>query len=423
MNSLNGSPIVMDGAVYKGNLNLITDTVNVRHRVFMQELDVLNTNPDGGFFYYQWNKMNDSIPSEKCSYVQLFKEYNWLIGAGFYLDEINQSIKDQKRKLWEDQKSSILTILLILILLLFLEGIIISRFNKRYKSDFERFFSFFYTSQNNFNQLNISELNFDEFRRAGIAANEMITLREETEKRLLQEHEKAMESDRLKSAFLANMSHEIRTPMNAILGFSELLESDNLNEKDKLVYVKQIQKNGDMLLNLIHDIMDISKIEANLLSIGKRPVRLSKFMEDISNHYTEILSARKDKDIHFQINNEVNQEVLIQTDEIRLRQVIDNLLGNAIKFTSSGSILVDVKLEADLIHFHIKDTGIGIPLDQQATIFERFFQADQGEKINIGGTGLGLAISKNLIQLLGGSIQLKSEFGKGSTFSFYIPKE
>jgi signal transduction histidine kinase len=423
MNSLNGSPIVMDGAVYKGNLNLITDTVNVRHRVFMQELDVLKTNPDGGFFYYQWNKMNDSIPSEKCSYVQLFKEYNWLIGAGFYLDEINQSIKDQKRKLWEDQKSSILTILLILILLLFLEGIIISRFNKRYKSDFERFFSFFYTSQNNFNQLNISELNFDEFRRAGIAANEMITLREETEKRLLQEHEKAMESDRLKSAFLANMSHEIRTPMNAILGFSELLESDNLNEKDKLVYVKQIQKNGDMLLNLIHDIMDISKIEANLLSIGKRPVRLSKFMEDISNHYTEILSARKDKDIHFQINNEVNQEVLIQTDEIRLRQVIDNLLGNAIKFTSSGSILVDVKLEADLIHFHIKDTGIGIPLDQQATIFERFFQADQGEKINIRGTGLGLAISKNLIQLLGGSIQLKSEFGKGSTFSFYIPKE
>ncbi len=422
MNSINGSPIVMDGAVYKGNMNLMEKTENIRNKVFLQELDVVKNNPDGGYFYYQWNKMNDTIPSEKCSYVQLYKEYNWLIGAGFYLDEINQSIKDQKMKLWEDQKSSILTILLILILLLFIEGIIISGFNKRYKSDFERFFNFFYSSQNNYNQLNISELNFDEFRRAGIAANEMIMLREETEKKLHQEHRKAMESDRLKSAFLANMSHEIRTPMNAILGFSELLETDNLSEKDKLVFVKQIQKNGNMLLNLIHDIMDISKIEANLLSIRKRPVILSKFMEDISNHYAELLTSRKDKDILFKINHEVNHDVLIQTDEIRLRQVIDNLLGNAIKFTTSGSILVDVKLEADMIHFNITDTGIGIPSDQQAAIFERFMQADQGDKINIGGTGLGLAISKNLIQLLGGSIQVKSESGKGSTFSFYIPK-
>jgi signal transduction histidine kinase len=422
MNSINGSPIVMDGAVYKGNMNLMEKTENIRNKVFLQELDVVKNNPDGGYFYYQWNKMNDTIPSEKCSYVQLYKEYNWLIGAGFYLDEINQSIKDQKMKLWEDQKSSILTILLILILLLFIEGIIISRFNKRYKSDFERFFNFFYSSQNNYNQLNISELNFDEFRRAGIAANEMIMLREETEKKLHQEHRKAMESDRLKSAFLANMSHEIRTPMNAILGFSVLLETDNLSEKDKLVFVKQIQKNGNMLLNLIHDIMDISKIEANLLSIRKRPVILSKFMEDIGNHYAELLTSRKDKDILFKINHEVNHDVLIQTDEIRLRQVIDNLLGNAIKFTTSGSILVDVKLEADMIHFNITDTGIGIPSDQQAAIFERFMQADQGDKINIGGTGLGLAISKNLIQLLGGSIQVKSESGKGSTFSFYIPK-
>jgi signal transduction histidine kinase len=168
--------------------------------------------------------------------------------------------------------------------------------------------------------------------------------------------------------------------------------------------------------------MDISKIEANLLSIRKRPVILSKFMEDIGNHYAELLTSRKDKDILFKINHEVNHDVLIQTDEIRLRQVIDNLLGNAIKFTTSGSILVDVKLEADMIHFNITDTGIGIPSDQQAAIFERFMQADQGDKINIGGTGLGLAISKNLIQLLGGSIQVKSESGKGSTFSFYIPK-
>jgi len=421
MNNMNGVPIVMDGKIYKGNLNLISNTVGVRHKVFMQELEVAKNNPDGGYFYYQWSKMNDTIPSEKCSYVQLFKEYNWLVGAGFYLDEINQSVKDQQRMLWKDQKSSILTVLLILISLLFLEGWIIYRFNIKYKSDFDRFFNFFYSSQNSFNQLEISELHFEEFRRAGGAANEMIRLREETGNKLVKEHEKAMESDRLKSAFLANMSHEIRTPMNAILGFSELLEEEGLEERDKIVFVKLIRKNGDILLNLINDIVDISKIEANLLSIRKRPVRLDKFMNEVDNHYAEILAARQDKNIHFQINNEVNQEVSILTDEIRLRQVIDNLVGNAIKFTSTGSISVDAKMEGEIIHFNISDTGIGIPLDQQATIFERFMQAEQSSRVNFGGTGLGLAISKNLIQLLGGSLHVKSEPGKGSTFYFDLP--
>ncbi len=421
MNHVNGAPIVMDGAVYKGDLNLLTDDGSGRHQVFMQELEMSKTNPEGGYFYYKWNKMNDTIPSEKCSYMQFFKEYNWMIGAGFYLDEINQSIKDQQEMLREDRRSSIITVLFILSILLLLESLFIYHFNKRYKSDFDGFFNFFYSSQNSFKQLNISELYFDEFKAAGVAANKMILLREEIETKLIQEQQKATESDRLKSAFLANMSHEIRTPMNAILGFSGLLEDDDHNEEDKKVFIKLIRKNGDMLLSLINDIIDISKIEANLLSVRKRPVRLTKFLDEINNHYCELVASRKDKHIFFSILNQVDPELSLITDEIRLRQVIDNLIGNAIKFTPSGSVSVEVKMIEEMLHFSITDTGIGIPLNQQATIFERFIQAEQNSKMNFGGTGLGLAISKNLIQLLGGSIHVQSEVGKGSTFYFEIP--
>jgi signal transduction histidine kinase len=421
MNHVDGTPIVMDGAVYKGDLNLLVDDGSGRHQVFMQELEMLKTNPDGGYFNYKWNKMNDIIPSDKCSYVQVFKEYNWLLGAGFYLDEINQSIKDQKEMLHEDRRSSIITVLIILFGLLLFEGLFIYHFNKRYKSDFDGFFNFFYSSQNSFKQLNISELYFDEFKSAGIAANKMIVLREEIETKLIQEQQKATESDRLKSAFLANMSHEIRTPMNAILGFSGLLEDDDHNEEDKKVFIKLIRKNGDMLLSLINDIIDISKIEANLLSVRKRPVKLTKFLDDINHHYTEIVASRKDKQILFSIQNQVDSDVSILTDETRLRQVVDNLIGNAIKFTPSGSVSFEVKRMEEMLHFSITDTGIGIPLNQQATIFERFIQAEQNSKMNFGGTGLGLAISKNLIHLLGGTIHVQSEVGKGSTFYFEIP--
>jgi signal transduction histidine kinase len=417
LNQTDGRPIVIDGKVYSGNLNLIEQTNDKRHPIFMQELDVVEKHPEGGFFYYQWNKINETTLSEKCSYVQLFKDYNWIVGAGFYLDEIDQSLKDQQKLLRLDQQRSIL---IILIILLIIETLIIYRFNKRYKSDFERFFNFFYISQNSFNKLNISEFYFDEFKQAGVAANKMIILREEIEKRLIEEQKKATESDRLKSAFLANMSHEIRTPMNAILGFSELLLDDSQDRQDKDIFIKLIRKNGEILLNLINDIIDISKIEANLLTMRKKSVRLNKFLTELDHYYTELLSSKKEKDIQFCINSEIAPETSIFTDEVRLRQILDNLIGNAIKFTASGSVTVNANMHDDMVYFSVADTGIGIQHDQQNRIFGRFMQAEQGHKMNFGGTGLGLAISKNLIELLGGAIRVESEPGKGSTFYFHI---
>ena len=421
MNNINGMPIVMDGIVYKGELNMLTNTDDPRHPIFLKQLDVVQKSPEGGFFYYKWNKINETALVEKCSYVKLFKEYNWIVGAGFYLDEIDQSVKQQQKALYEDQKKSILLILAIFFILLFLEALIIYQFNQKYRSDFERFFNFFFSLQSNLSQLKTSELHFDEFKRAGEAANEMVLSRKEIEEKLIEEQKRATESDRLKSAFLANMSHEIRTPMNAILGFSELLEDESQDEQDKAIFIKLIRKNGEILLNLINDIIDISKIEANLLTIRKRTVRLNNFLEEIKYHYSEIIAARNDKDIRFKIEKNIDVAQIISTDEIRLRQVLDNLIGNAIKFTSSGSVVLTVEKEGDFVHFSVADTGIGIPQHQQISIFERFMQAEQGQGTNYGGTGLGLAISKNLIELLGGKIHVKSEVGKGSTFYFYLP--
>lgn len=421
MNNQNGKPIVMDGLVYKGNLNMLTDITDTRHSVFIKQLEVANENPEGGYFTYKWNKLNETALTEKCSYVKQFKEYNWLIGAGFYLNEIEQSIKEQQNALHEDQQKSIVIILVILFILLFVEALIIYRFNSRYKSDFERFFNFFFSLQTNYKQINISDLFFDEFKRAGQAANKMVLSRKETEQKLIEEQKKATESDRLKTAFLANMSHEIRTPMNAILGFSELLEDETQEQHDRMVFIKLIRKNGEILLNLINDIIDISKIESNLLTIRKKPVHLSKFLEEIEYHYSETIATRKDKSLHFSITCHIEPDLIIPTDEIRLRQVFDNLIGNAIKFTPSGIINVKARTQGEVVYFSVSDTGIGIPEDQQATIFERFMQAEQNHKMNFGGTGLGLAISKNLIELLGGKIHVESEPGKGSSFFFHLP--
>jgi signal transduction histidine kinase len=144
-------------------------------------------------------------------------------------------------------------------------------------------------------------------------------------------------------------------------------------------------------------------------------------LEDIRYHYSEIISSRNDKNIQFKIEKNVTADQVISTDEIRLRQILDNLIGNAIKFTSSGSVVLSVKKEGDFIRYSVSDTGIGIPEHQQTSIFERFMQADQAQGTNYGGTGLGLAISKNLIELLGGKIYVQSEVGKGSTFYFRLP--
>lgn len=235
--------------------------------------------------------------------------------------------------------------------------------------------------------------------------------------------EKAEESDRLKSAFLANMSHEIRTPMNGILGFADLLKNPELTGEEQQAYIKIIEKSGNRMLNIINQIIDISKIEAGLMEMH---LSESNINEQIEYVYTFFKPEAEAKNISISINTPLpDKEVTITTDREKLYAILTNLVKNAVKYSHEGSIEIGYNIinkdSARMIEFYIKDTGIGIPKDRQEAVFERFIQADIADRMAYQGAGLGLAITKAYVEMLGGTIYLESETGKGSTFYFTIP--
>lgn len=232
---------------------------------------------------------------------------------------------------------------------------------------------------------------------------------------------KAEESDRLKSAFLANMSHEIRTPMNSILGFSDLLRyTDNPAERDE--YIDIITKNGDVLLNLLNDILDLSKIEGSQLQIKPTVVDVFELMSELEQVYLAKLKKLKNPDIAFKIAMPSGIEKLnITTDRTRLFQVLVNLIDNAIKFTEEGFVVFGCEILGSTARFYVKDTGIGIKKSDLNIIFERFGQVRGPFDGKYGGSGLGLSISKKLVELLGGNLTVESKINHGSEFSFSLP--
>jgi hypothetical protein len=246
-----------------------------------------------------------------------------------------------------------------------------------------------------------------------------ITEQRKMQAELVEAKEKAEESDRLKSAFLANMSHEIRTPLNSIIGFSELLDDPDFDSDQKTEFIRHIVDNGNSLLMIISDIMDFSMLETGQLKLRQQPISVKKIMNELFSEYSHKAETRG---IQLRFDDSHNDpDILITSDSYRIKQVFNNLIGNSLKFTSEGFIEIGYKVEGEKIEFHVKDSGIGIsPIFHQA-IFERFRQVDTTKSRKYGGNGLGLAISKNLVQLLGGKIWLKSEPDKYSDFFFTIP--
>jgi PAS domain S-box-containing protein len=234
--------------------------------------------------------------------------------------------------------------------------------------------------------------------------------------------EKAEESDKLKTAFLANMSHEVRTPMNAIIGFSNLFADTGISYEKKKDFANRILENCYSLLNLIENILDVAKLEAGKLKIYEKKCYLNQLLINI---YSTFLKERKVDDknrIRLRLQKTIDDKNFsISTDDIRLQQVLSNLLDNAFKFTEQGSIEFGYTVQDDFLKFFVKDTGMGLLQDQKEFVFDNFRKVEETKTKLYSGAGLGLAICKKLLKLMEGKIWVESEFGKGSTFYFTIP--
>lgn len=270
--------------------------------------------------------------------------------------------------------------------------------------------------------------NFQEFegKEFNFTYSRNISERKLSEEKLKNAKEKAEHSDRLKSAFLANMSHEIRTPMNAINGFIQLLGDSDITDEQKAEILDYAQSSSEELLTIVNDIIDISKIEADELNINKSLHYVNGLITDIYKSFLNEIKFVNKKNIDFKLQVEPNSErIAIYSDQNRFKQIMNNLIHNAIKFTEEGEIIIGYKQinqgNRKLLSFFVKDTGIGIAKEKQEYIFDRFSQLSQERNKIYKGTGLGLAISKKLVDLLGGQIAVNSEQGKGSLFYFTLP--
>ncbi len=246
-----------------------------------------------------------------------------------------------------------------------------------------------------------------------------ITDRKKLENDLLSAKNKAEESEKLKTAFLQNMSHEIRTPLNGILGFTGLLEDNNISSVDRLEYIDVIKKSGQRLLEIVNNTLDISRIETGQMELRYTSVPLKMIMDNLFESNTG-LATQKGLKLECHINNKY-RNFSVYSDDRRLFQIVDNLLKNAIKFTFSGTVEYGFRIDGNFVEIFVGDTGIGIPKDFHKKIFDRFVQVDNSISRGYEGAGLGLAICKGLVELMGGTINLRSHIGKGTIFYVRLP--
>jgi PAS domain S-box-containing protein len=548
VNTYRGDALITNGVLNTPPVNILAGSDENWKNIFAEQLEATHK-PDGDFYTYKFRKMSEPKSSTKVSYFTGVPEWEWILGAGIYIDDIEPVIAQKKaeldRQIWLDI-IKVIGLMLIIMLIIILVARYISR---RTRESLEHLIQFFEEAKTGYKAIDPKLLFFDEFQTIGTSADSMVAERqkvkddleteksllrylidsvpdliffkdkdgkflgcnkafeeytgkkeaefkgktdydfftkdqadeyaksdteilrsketrrnhewttypdgrkvlfdtmktlffdkkgnslgligisrditeiEETQKKLTIAKEKAEEADKLKTAFLANMSHEIRTPMNAIIGFSDLLTDDDLSRNEKLDYSVHIKKAGESLMNLISDIIDIAKIEAGQLQINNAACDLDDLLNDLVGTYSEvILKAGKDN-LKIRLFKQVGVNgLVIMTDPFRLKQVLSNLIGNAIKFTERGHIEFGYLLkDNETIEFIVRDTGMGIATGKQKDIFQRFSQVDNSNTRKYGGTGLGLAISKHIVEIMGGQIWLESEPNKGSSFCFTLP--
>ncbi|MCK5111317.1 MAG: cache domain-containing protein [Arcobacteraceae bacterium] len=336
------------------------------------------------FIEYWYKKPNSNEEGKKIAYFYHYKPWNWVIASGFYFDELEEFIKQKETLIDKDIKTKIIESIIIAIIALLISITASYYFTKKITT----------TIQN-------------------------INKKLEDKARELKEKNKIVNiAIKAKGEFLANMSHEIRTPLNAIVGFIDILKEESHGRKS-MQYVEIIDDSSKNLIQIIEDILDFSKIESGKLNIDKIDFNTKKELEII----TYLFEAKcSQKNISLSLNFDDNLPQYINTDPLRIKQIVSNLISNAVKFTKDGkNIFVDIGYKEELLNISVKDEGIGIAKDKLTHIFELFSQEDSSTTRKYGGTGLGLTISKELVKLLGGELKVKSELGKGSEFYFSIP--
>jgi len=255
-----------------------------------------------------------------------------------------------------------------------------------------------------------------------IAANQALVIQnDEKEKRaaeLIIAKEIAEEGDELKTAFLQNISHKIRTPLNGIIGFSDLLNREDLNQEEIREFTALIGQSGKRLVEIINNVLDVSKIQTGQVKIEQNQIMINSLFSDLFNLFDPVAKA---KNINLKYQNHDKENRIMFSDEAKVNQIFTNLISNAIKYTKSGDIDFGYEIKDDFIQFFVKDTGLGMPQDLREKVFNQFVQSEQSPGKEYEGAGLGLSICKGLVELLGGKIWVESEIKKGSTFYFNLP--
>jgi len=547
INTFNGFALLSRGKRQVEPISIAKSTETNWKEIFKKELEFAKMK-NGGYLTYFWRNQPGVDRNEKISYFSGINDWEWIIGTGFFTNDIDPLVKVLKAELRKDILNNLIRFFIFLVILNLLAYLTMRYFAIKAKSNILLFLHFFKRAAQGMQLIDTSKLAFSEFDTLAQAANQMIhereriksvlsaeksrlrymidaipdliffkdvdskflgcnkafekyigkksediiglsefdlfqkrdatgylksdvqiiqtleperstnwieytnghkllyytlktpyfdsdnnllgiigisrdiTEMEETRQRLILAKEKAEESDRLKTAFLANMSHEIRTPMNAIIGFSDLLSEDDLTQEDKADFISKIKNAGRSLMTLINDIIDIAKIEAGQLKVSESACDINQMLNDLHGTFEELKNVSGKKGIRLNlILPEDDRQLVALTDPMRLQQIFTNLLSNALKFTEFGTIDFGYTNNDNNLSFFVKDSGIGILRSKQKLLFQRFSQLDPSTTRKYGGTGLGLAISKNLVDLLGGTIGMESNPGKGSLFYFTIP--
>jgi len=364
----------------------------------------------------------DLAKGEKITYLYGINEWNWILGSGFHTKQIEKEIAGRKVELYDrliKYSTNIVLLIVLTFLMLYLAArLLSSKMNKSIHS----FNEFFKKASTESVKIDVEQLNFSDFKNMASTVNVMIDTRVKKENELVQARELAEKSDKLKTAFLSNMTHEIRTPMNAIVGFSQLLQQEGLTSEFRDEFIGHIVNNSNTLLALINDIIDFSILESGAVNISYSNFNLKNVFIELNDKFIQLKNDNGKSDINLIFpDSERLEHTSIYFDPVRLKQILSYLIDNALKFTKQGKVEVDYKHEKNAMVFWVKDTGIGIPVEKQEYIFDRFRQGEESYTRRFGGIGIGLSIAKQIVQHLNGDIWLESEAGNGSVFYFKIP--